>query len=105
MQKLFGAAIVAITAVNIASNPLMAQEDDMRPHLACSIANDATYVRDYPTFKPVAKLMRGECMELIPNSNSGAPVKIIFHKGQSFYLVAGISGNTRVVSTQYTQLR
>jgi hypothetical protein len=75
------------------------------PQFACSNANDATFIRDYPTFKPVAKLNRGECMSVVPDYNRGTPVKLVFRRGETFYVVSGVSGNVRVVSARYTFLK
>lgn len=88
------------------STPAMAAFDAnySQTQLVCAIAND-THIRDYPTFKSIAKLNRGECMNVIPDPAKGAPAKVVYYRGQAYYLVAGISGNLRVVSVRYTELR
>ncbi len=106
MKKSIGQLITIISLVGISTAPVTAQESNPNvPQFACSIANDATYVRDYPTFKPVAKLNRGECMAIVPDDIKGTPVKLVFRRGETFYVVSGVSGNVRVVSARYTKLK
>lgn len=98
--------LTALSLVGVATTPVLAQDYNYSsPQYACSSANDATFIRDYPTFKPVAKLNRGECMAIVPDYNKGTPVKLVFRKGETFYVVSGASGNVRVVSARYTRLK
>ncbi len=109
MNKLLAPTLTVISLVTISAIPAIAQDSDSAgstvPEFACSIANDATYIRDYPTFKPVAKLDRGECMAIVPDYQKGTPVKLVFRRGETFYVVTGASGNMRVVSARYTKLK
>lgn len=86
---------------------------------ACSTASDATYIRDYPTFQPIAKLNRGECMDLVSSQvtsssadievykggNGVNTVQVALYKSSEYYLVRGKSGNIRALSIQYTRLK
>ena len=104
MKKIICLTIAALSIVAACGERSMADESDYVVRYVCSVAND-TYIRDYPTFKPVAKLNRGECMDVIPDAVKGSPVKSVFYRGQSYYMVSGASGNVRVISTRYTELR
>lgn len=97
--------LTGLSLITISTAPVLAQDYNYnRQQFACSIAND-TQVRDYPTFKPVARLNRGECMSIVPDYNKGTPVKLVFRRGETFYVVSGVSGNVRVVSARYTKLK
>jgi hypothetical protein len=106
MKTSIASLLTLLSLVGVATTPVSAQESSFNsPQFACSSANDATYIRDYPTFKPVAKLDRGECMAIVPDYNKGTPVKLVFRRGETFYVVTGASGNVRVVSARYTVLK
>ncbi len=105
MKTSIAPLLTILSLIGITTTPILAQDyNSSRQQFACSIAND-TYIRDYPTFKPVAKLDRGECMSIVPDDIKGTPVKLVFRKGETFYVVSGASGNVRVVSTRYTRLK
>jgi hypothetical protein len=101
MKRSIGYLLAALSLVGVSTTSVLAQQAG---EYACAIAND-TYVRDYPTFKPVARLQRGECMSTLPDDYNNRAVRIVFRKGETFYVVSGISGNLRVVSTRYTRLK
>jgi hypothetical protein len=106
MKTSIARLLTALSLVGFTTTPVFAQDyNDRRPQYACSSADDATFIRDYPTFKPVAKLNRGECMSIVPDYNKGTPVKLVFRKGETFYVVSGASGNVRLVSARYTRLK
>jgi hypothetical protein len=106
MKTSIAPLITVLSLVGVSTTPVLAQEYNYnRPQFACSSANDATYIRDYPTFKPIAQLDRGECMTIVPDDIKGTPVKLVFRKGETFYVVSGASGNVRVVSARYTVLK
>ncbi len=106
MKKLLPSIVTGISAIGFCSLPALAQDyNGTPPQFACSIASDATAIRDYPTFRPVAKLERGECMEVVPDPSTSSPVKYVRYKGQTYYMVTGASGNLRVVSARYTELK
>jgi hypothetical protein len=44
-------------------------------------------------------------MSTLPDDYNNRAVRIVFRKGETFYVVSGISGNLRVVSTRYTRLK
>jgi hypothetical protein len=101
MKRAIGYLLTALSLVGASTTAVLAQPAG---EFACAIAND-TYVRDYPTFKPVAKLKRGECMSTLPDDYNNRPVRLAFYKGETFYVVSGLSGNLRVVSARYTRLK
>jgi hypothetical protein len=106
MNRSIAGLVTGLSLVGIHPTSVLAQSFNYnRPQFACSSANDATFIRDYPTFKPVAKLNRGECMAIVPDDINGTPVKLVFRNGETFYVVTGASGNVRLVSTRYTRLR
>ncbi len=123
MNNIIGLTIAATTifstqAMACEQTTKIADKPNYAAH-ACSTASDYTYVRDYPTFRPIAELNRGECMEIVSSqvSSESANIEIYIggtgvgaaqvavYKGSEYYLVRGVSGNLRVLSVQHSRLR
>ena len=64
MKKVIGFAIAAMTMAIYGTQAIACEETASareEPHYAkyaCSTAIDTTYIRDYPTFRPIAKSLR-----------------------------------------------
>jgi hypothetical protein len=123
MNRIIGLTIAAISISLACCPPAQADEFNRSKQYVCSTAQD-TYIRDYPTFKPVAKLQRGECMDILPikeimpdlakkdatvyiesPDESSPAVYVVTHKGIRYFMVKGISGNVRLISTRHSQIR
>ena len=102
MKKLIALTIAAVSLVGAFSAPAKAEESPAK--FACSTGRNVL-IRDYRTFKPVGKLQRGECMNLVADPQTDSGYIIEERNGKSFYIVTGISGRQRLLSTQFSRLR
>lgn len=125
MNKIIGLTIAVMSTTICCAQALACEEtaskieEPIYARYACSTATDATFIRDYPTFQPIAKLNRGECMDVVSSpvssdskhidvykgGNNLGMVQVAVYRGSEYYLVRGSSGNIRALSIQHSRLK
>lgn len=115
-------SMTVLVVITVASGlPADASEFNHARKYVCATAK-RTSIRDYPTFKTVAKLNWGECMDIFPieveiapppknvviskgDQETLTPVNIVTSNGEKYFMVRGRSGNIRLLPTRYSELR